>query len=301
MAASLYVDRPSGVTRHAISLVLLSGFLNSFGGLILRSMEDSSEWQVVFFRAGSLTSALLIILFRNSIVEGLQSLRRVGVWGVICGLFFCNMQTLFIISLSNTTVANTSFILSGGPIVTAFLARLVLGETVKKSTYVVLLMVVLGVGLMVTDGVSTGNILGDLAAVGAMLSLAGFVVILRAKRQIDMLPSLVIGGFLASVVSFGAVRGDVAVPVHDILLCVFWGGGLSAVVLVMFTMAARHLNGAVVMVLLMVEYVMGPTWVWIFVNEQPTRLALMGGAIILSSVLAQAYMSRRDASAKATP
>jgi drug/metabolite transporter (DMT)-like permease len=280
--------------RRAILVVLLSGFLNSFGGLIVRSLDGSTEWQIVFYRGGSLAVALLIFLFRRRIVDGLHDFKRVGVWGVICGVFFCNMQTLFIIALSNTTVANTSFILSSGPIVTAVLARLALGETVKKSTMAVLLVVVAGVSLMVMDGLATGNVFGDLAAVGAMLSLAGFVVTLRAKRQIDMLPSLVIGGLLAALISGGAVRGAVAVPLDDLLLCVFWGGVLSAVVLVLFTSAARHLNGAVVMVLLMVEYFLGPLWVWLFIGERPSQLALIGGAIILSGVLCQAYISRQD-------
>lgn len=295
MVAGLYsLDRLGGLPQRAILVVLLSGFLNSFGGLIVRSLDGSSEWQIVFYRGGSLAVALLIFLFRRRIADGLRDFKRVGVWGVICGVFFCNMQTLFIIALSNTTVANTSFILSSGPIVTAVLARLALGETVRKSTMAVLLVVVAGVSLMVMDGLATGNVFGDLAAVGAMLSLAGFIVTLRAQRQIDMLPSLVIGGFLAALVSGSAVRGAVAVPLEDMMLCVFWGGILSAVVLVLFTSAARHLNGAVVMVLLMVEYFLGPLWVWLFIGERPSQLALIGGAIILSGVLCQAYISRRD-------
>mgnify|MGYP002624054306 FL=1 len=295
MVAGLYsLDRLGGMPQRAVLVVVLSPCLNSFGGLIVRSLDGSSEWQVVFYRGGSLAVALLIFLFRQRIADGLRAFKRVGIWGVICGVFFCNMQTLFIISLSNTTVANTSFILSSGPIVTAVLARLALGEGVRKSTMAVLLVVVAGVSLMVVDGLATGNVFGDLAAVGAMLSLAGFVVTLRAKRQIDMLPSLVIGGFLAALISAGAVRGAVAVPTDDLLLCVFWGGILSAVVLVLFTSAARHLNGAVVMVLLMVEYFLGPLWVWLFIGERPSQLALLGGAIILSGVLCQAYISRRD-------
>ena len=290
-------DGVGAQTRRAIALVLLSGFLNSFGGLILRSVEEASEWQIVFLRTGSFSLALIIYLFWGRVSEGLRSLRNVGTWGFICALFFCNMQTMFIISLSHTAVANTAFILSAGPIVTAFLARLALGEVIRPGTWLILLLAAFGVGLMVTDGLSTGNILGDLAAVGTMLSLAGFVVTLRAKREIDMLPALLIGGLLASLVSFGAIGGNVDVPARDLLLCLFWGGILSAVVLALFTVAARHLKGAVLMILLMIEYFLGPFWVWLFLSERPTLLALVGGALIFGGIAAQAYMSRRDADA----
>ena len=292
--ATLDMSRPGPQTRRAIALVLLSGFLNSFGGLILRSLEEASEWQIVFLRTVSFSAALMAYLFWGRASSALRSLRNLGVWGIICGLFFCNMQSMFIISLSNTTVANTAFILSAGPIVTAFLARLALGETIRPGTWVVLILATAGVSLMVADGLSTGNIFGDLAAVGAMLSLAGFVVTLRARREVDMLPALLIGGLLASLVSLGATGGDLSVPARDLVLCLFWGGLLSSVVLAIFTLAARHLKGAVLTVLLMIEYILGPFWVWLFLSEEPTPLALLGGAMILFGVGVQAYMSRRE-------
>ena len=294
-AARLEIGPLGLQARRAIVLVLLSGFLNSFGGLILRSIEEASEWQIVFLRTGSFSIALFVYLFWGRSSGGIRSLRNVGLWGLICALFFCNMQTMFIISLSNTTVANTAFILSAAPIVTAFVARLVLGEVIRPGTWIILFIAAGGVGLMVAEGLATGSVLGDLAAVGCMLSLAGFVVTLRAKREVDMLPALVLGGLLASFVSFGAIGGDASVPARDLLLCLFWGAILSSVVLAFFTMAARHLKGAVVTVLLMIEYVLGPLWVWLFINEQPTLLALLGGAMIFGGVGVQAYISRRDA------
>lgn len=285
-------------TRRAVAFVLLSGILNSFGGLILRHIEDASEWQIVFFRTGALSLGLLVFFFVRSGRRWAGELLRIGVWGLVCGAFFCAMQILFIFSLSNTTVANTAFMLSSGPILTALLARAVLGEKVRRGTWAVLLLALSGIGLMVGDGLVTGNILGDLAALAGAFSFACFVVVLRARHTVNMIPSVAIGGLMATTIAFLATGMDLTVSLPDAGLMVFWGGGLSALVLVFFTVASRHLRGAVLTILLMVEYFLGPLWVWLFIDETPSALALVGGAIVLSGVAGQAYLSMREAARK---
>lgn len=280
-------------TRRAVALVLTSGILNSFGGLILRHIEDASEWQIVFFRTGALSIGLLAILLARNGALLSPVVLRLGSWGFVGAALFCTMQTMFVFSLSNTTVANTAFILSSGPILTAFLARLVLGEKVALRTWAVLSMALTGIGLMVGDGLVTGNILGDLAAVVGAFSFACFVVVLRARRTVDMLPSVVIGGLMATTIAFLAAGVDVSIPARDAGLAVFWGGGISALVLFFFTLASRNLSGAVLTVLLMIEYFLGPFWVWLFIDEVPSALALVGGAIVLAGVAVQAYFSIR--------
>ncbi len=297
ISADLNLDPLGARNRNAVRMVLLSGFLNSFGGLILRSVGDASEWQIVFYRTGSLALGLTLFLVVQNSWGIWTKIREIGIWGWVCGAFFCGMQSLFIFSLSNTTVANTAFILGSAPILTAFTARLVLGEIIGRGTWTALVVAVSGTALMVVEGVSTGSMLGDLAAVGAALSLTGFIVTLRAKRHVDMLPSLIIGGLLASLISFLAVGGRIVVPTQDLLLCVFWGGGLSSGVLVLFTMASRHLKGGVLTILLTIEYFLGPFWVWLFIDERPSNLALVGGLVIFCAVAGQAYLLSRPAQA----
>jgi drug/metabolite transporter, DME family len=291
---SVDLDRLGVRNRNAVIMVLISGFLNSFGGLILRSVGDASEWQIVFYRTGSLALGLSAVLLVQNSWGIWTKIKEMGIWGWVCGGFFGGMQTLFIFSLGNTTVANTAFILGSAPILTAFTARLVLGEVIGRGTWVALVVAVSGTALMVVEGVTTGSVLGDLAAVGAALCLTGFIVTLRSKRHLDMLPSLVIGGLLASFISFAAVGGRVAVPLDDLLLCVFWGGILSSVVLWLFTKASRHLKGGVLTILLTTEYFLGPLWVWLFIDERPSNLALLGGLGIFCGVMGQAYLSSRN-------
>ncbi len=277
--------------RYAVAFALLSSFLNSFGGLILRHIDHATEWQIVFFRTGSLSVALLIFLLARNPGDFLASLLRIGRWGLVAAVLFATMQTLFVFSLSNTTVANTVFILSSGPILTAVLARLILREMVDPRTWGILLLAIVGIAMMVGDSLSSGDLLGNLAAVGGAISFAGFVVIFRAKRHIDMMPSLVIGDFIAMGVAGAMAGGHVAIPLPDLSLAVLWGGGISALVLIFYTIASRHLSGAELTLLMTLEYFLGPFWVWLFINEVPSTTTLFGGAIVLSGVIGQAYLS----------
>lgn len=278
-------------TRDAVGFVLLSGILNSFGGLILRNIEHASEWQIILFRTGSLSLALLVVLLVRNPRSFPALFIKLGFWGAICALLFCSMQTLFVFSLSNTTVANTVFILSSGPIWTAILARLILGERIDRITWFILVIAALGIGLMVGDGLSAGNLFGNLAALFGALSFAGVVVILRAKRTVDMMPSMVAGGFLAVAVALIGTGGNLSIPVGDLSLALLWGGVLSSSVIVLFVISSRYLKGAELTLLLMIEYFLAPFWVWIFIDEVPSGLTLTGGAIVLSGVMAQAYLT----------
>ncbi len=285
---------PGAETRDAVCFVLLSGILNSFGGLILRNIEHASEWQIILFRTGSLSLALLVVLLVRNPRSFPAFFKNLGFWGAVCALLFCCMQTLFVYSLSNTTVANTVFILSSGPIWTAILARLTLGERIDRKTWYILAIAALGIALMVADGLSAGNLLGNLAALFGALSFAGVVVILRAKRTVDMMPSMVAGGFLAVAVAFIGTGGNLSIPVGDMTLALIWGGVISSLVIVLFVVSSRHLKGAELTLLLMLEYILAPFWVWIFLDEVPSGLTLIGGAIVLSGVMAQAYLAIAD-------
>ena len=106
-----------------------------------------------------------------------------------------------------------------------------------------------------------------------------------------MMPSVVIGGFMAMAMAAVMTGGDLSIPVRDLALSVFWGGAISSIVLALFTVASRYLSGAELTLLLMLEYFLGPFWVWLFINEVPSMMTLVGGAIVLSGVLAQAYLS----------
>lgn len=126
-----------------------------------------------------------------------------------------------------------------------------------------------------------GNIMGLLTA----LSFATYAVIVRWRRDVDMLPTLILSSLIIMVIGALVSGGRLDAPVRDIALCFLWGGVLSGFANWMFIAASRRLIAAEVTLVMLLEVVFGPIWVWLFVNEVPTKLTLFGGLLIIFAVI----------------
>ena len=99
-----------------------------------------------------------------------------------------------------------------------------------------------------------------------------------------MLPVVVVSWLVSFLIGVSMTGGDLVVPLHDALVVLFWGGVVSSVVYVLFTFGSRHVLGTEVTLLVQVEFVLGPVWVWLFVGEVPTPATLIGGLVVLAAV-----------------
>ena len=113
--------------RLAVLLVLASSAMNSFGGLIVRSVESASDWQIVFYRSLGLAGGIFCVcLLRHGRDIGRQFL-AIGPWGLLGSVFLAAAASGYVHAITRTTVANALFILSSLPLVTAVLSYLFLG------------------------------------------------------------------------------------------------------------------------------------------------------------------------------
>ncbi len=82
-----------------------------------------------------------------------------------------------------------------------------------------------------------------------------------------------------------ALEGSLRISAHDALLATLTGGFALGVGLPMFNLGHRSVASARVSLLLMTEVVLAPVWVWIWPGEQPRTSTLIGGAIVLTTVV----------------
>jgi len=195
-------------------------------------------------------------------------------------------------SLTHTTVANTLFLLSSSPFMTALLGRIILLERVHRTTLVAMFAALIGITIMVWEGAATGGLFGNLTALGAALGFAGFTVALRRGRTVEMLPAACLGGLFGTLftglmaipVGFGLV-----IPENDLLLALIYGVMMSSG-LIVYTKGSRHVPAAEMVLLSLSEVVLGPTWVWLGIGEVPSGMTLLGGAIVLTAIVGQALI-----------
>ena len=81
---------------------------------------------------------------------------------------------------------------------------------------------------------------------------------------------------------------------NDFLLCIFWGGILSGFTSVCFIVASRHILAAEVTLFMLLEFALGPIWVWLFVNEVPSQWTLLGGALVIAAIVVRSLLELRQ-------
>ncbi|MEM8793846.1 MAG: DMT family transporter [Pseudomonadota bacterium] len=277
----------------AMALMVVSSVGISFGGLILRNIEDADVWQINFYRSLALVvTVLLIMLFRYK-RETARRITQIGKPGLVAGALLAGAGVAFLQAITNTTVANTLFTLSAIPFLSAALAWLFLRESIQRPTLLTMIAAAAGVTVMMAEGVGTGSFYGNAMALMTALLFSSYAIIVRYNRAIDMLPALMISGALIILIA-GILRwDDLAISTHDLLLCLLLGGGLSGLANALFIAASRHLVAAELTLFMLLEFALGPIWVWIFINEVPTEWTILGGSIVILAVILRALFQLR--------
>ena len=265
-------------------LMIICCITISTSPLIFRSVENADIWQINIYRSFSWISALSLILLVKYRTKIINKIFAIGRWGILAGVFLASAQTCYIYALDNTTVANVVFILSAVPFVTALIAYIFLKEIIKTPTIVMMFFAVIGVFIMVNEGVNTGNTFGNIMAILTLLCFACFPVILRKNRHIDMIPTLIVPAIIIGVIGFIIKGNDILISNNDMALSFIWGGILNGIAHSIFIIATRHLMAAEITLFMLLEFSLAPLWVWYFIGETPAVNTLYGGSIVMSAL-----------------
>ena len=277
--------------------MLTGGLLLSLSGITLRLMESASGWQVLFYRALTFCVVIFLFLMFRHRLRVFRAFVQVGKPGLIVALSLGLGSVCYLFSLLLTTVANALFVVSSGPFMTAVLGWIVLRERVRPVTWITMTFALAGVAIMVFNGIQSGRLLGNIVALGAAATFAIMLVTLRRAGNRDMLPAICMAGLVGVVVGF-AMSDTLVVSRHDLALCLFLGAVQYAGGFVLITLGARYIPAAEAALLVLVEVVLAPIWVWIGVDEVPTLLTLVGGSIVLLAVVAQSVAGLRASAGK---
>jgi len=283
--------------RFGLLCVFSATFFTSLAGLILRHVAAADGWQVLFYRSLAFVAVLLPFLIWRHRGATARAFRVVGRPGLVVALALSPAFVFFILALLETTVANVVFILSLSPFFGALFAWVILGEPVGRSTLAAMALSLVGVGIMVGDGLVAGTLLGDGFALGSCLSYSAALVAMRKGRAVDMLPAVCLAGVVTAAVSALAALavspGGLAIGGHDLALAAVLGVVQLAFQYILITAGTRYVPVAEVALIGRLVLVLAPLWVWLAVDEVPGRLSLIGGAIIVVAVTGHGLMAVR--------
>ena len=272
--------------RHsAIILLIISSVGISFGGLIMRNIMIADPFQITFYRGIAFFSIISLILFFQYGTSMFSIIKKVGIGGLLASIFHTLANLFFIQAFANTSIANSLFTLSSIPFITAGLAFFFLNERLSLTTLLIMVVSFVGIFIMISEGLVTGGLYGNFMAICTAIFFSGFAIIIRKNKNIDMIPTMFISGCMITLISFFLSKGELNIPLNDIYLCFLWGGLLSGFVNYIFIFATRFLYASGVTFFMLLEFSLGPFWVWIFLNETVSQKTLFGGAIVMICVL----------------
>lgn len=281
--------------RRSLGVLLMAGasLCWSLSGIIVRNTSLTNNWEVVFWRSCFsfifLACWLGITHGRDSVAE----FRRIGKVGAISGLMFATMITFFLLALTLTTVANTQAIVCLAPFTAAIAAWVVLREKLLMRTWIAMIGALLGVALMFVESLGTGRMIGNLVALFVPIAYGINVAILRKSHaQGDMVMAVLIGSFFSTLLTLPLAWPFQAAG-HDLALLALMGVVQLAIGCILFVRAMPHLTAVEISLIGLLESILAPLWVWVGVGERPSNLALIGGAIVIVSLVLNELMGAR--------
>ena len=269
-------------------LVFLGAFCLSFGGLIVKSFEGATLWQILFWRSVFFSITVLVFLLITYKKKLFNSFYLSGfpgfIAGVILSLGFCG----YVIAMYSTTVANTNFIISLQILFLAIFGYFFLKEKISSITLFSIILAIIGVLIMVGNSLSPGELTGNLAAFTMPITFAVLIIVVRKYPSIDMVPAQFVAGICCCFIGY-FLSNKIMISYHDIFLGFLAGFFQIGFGFIFITIGARTTPSAMVGVIMLSESVLGPLWAFLFASERPSIFSLIGGAIILFAVLIQFY------------
>lgn len=272
-----------------VTLVVLAVLLWSTGGLFIK-LTTLDAYQVTFFRSLLAGITVLIVTRRNGL--------RINGFGVIASIIYSTLLFLFVWATKHTTAANAIFLQYTAPIYILIFAPFLIGEKFQWRDLITIVFCIGGMSLFFVGKLEITDYQGNIAALGSGIFLGLYIMLLRHPRAAGMNSTITViyGNFLLALLTLPS--GIAAIPTitwMDAAAVGFLGVFQIGVSYILFikgvTGGTRPLDASIIG---FIEPLLNPVWVYLFVGERPSQWAILGGVIIIATVVAHTFAQYRS-------
>ncbi|WP_461535659.1 DMT family transporter [Spongorhabdus nitratireducens] len=277
---------------RGVLLALIGALFLTPDALLVR-LTGTDDLTTLFWRGGiiALTLLAMLVLQHRSLNPRLYLPNQPKAW--LGALIFSVSLSCFVLAVTHTTVANVLVILSTNSLFAALLSMFFLKEHVPPRTWIAIVLALSGILLIFSDDMDSSGMLGKLFALGCTLCTAAGIVLVRHTQTINTPAMFAWGGILVAFVS--ALQASVfAVSPSQVVRLVAMGS-MNGFAFVLLAAGARLIPAAEVTLLMLLETILGPVWVWLVLHEEPSFHALLGGGIIVLTLFIHTVVSLKQA------
>jgi len=258
-------------------------------------LETAQGFELSFWRSFFCAVAMVLILSLQERGRPLGPVIRMGWIGLFSGLMWAVMFTCFMVALTRTSVANTLLVIGLSPLLAALLARVVLGQTINRITWIAIIAAGVGIWWMVHEAISSDGLTGILIALGVPLASAiNLVTLRRVHAQLDLAPAVLLGALLSCAATL-PLAWPLTAGARDLAILAILGAFQLALPCWLMVRALAWLAPHEVALIALLEVVLGPLWAWLFAGEITPAATLQGGVIVLAALIVNTLASRGTA------
>ena len=285
--------------NRAVVLMLLVTLMWSTAGVVTRHLEAARSFEVTFWRSFFTVVSLAIVLPLFMGRGVFAKIRHAGKAFWVSSLCWCGMFTFFMMALMLTSVANVLVTMSIGPLLTALIARVFIGQKIPLRTWIAIVVAGIGIAWMFAAQLKGGQLLGTMVALGVPLAGAiNWTITQHGHDQghdVDLVPAVMMGAVFSCLLTLPMAFPLQATP-HDVALLAGLGVGQLAIPCVLSVICARVLKAPEVSLLALLEVPFGILLAWIGANEAPSQPVLLGGTLVIGALVTNELVGWRQRS-----
>jgi len=276
-------------------ITLLGVFILSPDALLVR-LANSDTWTILFWRGLLFALGIFLVVLITSRSDTLQQFKRIGKRGLLLGFMFGLSTIFFVTGVQYTSIANVLVIISTSPVFAALLSWAFLKEKTNLRTWVTMFIIIGATATIMLNSFKYGGFWGDMSALMTSLLLAINFTITRQAKEINMIPAMAVAGLTTSIISAVFIAFTVSplfleTPAIPYLLLM---GIVTTLAFSLITLGPRYMPAAEVGMIMPLETVFGAYLAWIFLNEAPTIYVVVGGSIIMITLIIHAWFTLRS-------
>lgn len=267
--------------------------ITALGGLTLTvdipliRLADGGPWTIMMLRTGTTFVAGMIIwaIWRMFSKDAPQLIP--GWAGLAVAICYGLTGITFVTAVYHTSTADLVFILAFNTVFAALLSWIFLRERPQIGTVIAMFAMILGVLIIVGGSVGTGHLFGDFMALCSAFMVALAITISRASGK-DMGFTALVGVALPLAVAVFMVSSE-GIHVNQPWWIIFNGAVIMPISFFCLANGPKYISGAEVAMFYLLETVLAPVWVWMIFAEAPSRNSLIGGTILIVTLVAHSF------------
>lgn len=281
---ALHVDHRRGIVLAACGVTMLS-----VDALLIR-LAAAPALEVAFWRGVLIAVSLTVVYRIRRRGWAWHALWEAGWPAAALVVGFGIMQLCFVGAISNTSVANALVILSAAPLFAAAFSGVFLREWVPPRTWLAIGVAVFGIVVVFGGSFRFGHWPGDAIALCGAAAIGVTYTILRRTPDLSRLAA-VAGGSLVCGLLVAPFADPASLGARSMAVLGVMGLVQMPVAMVLMTSATRYLPAAEVSLFFVGEAILGSLWVWLVLGEEPPKLTLVGGAVVIATLVIHSWIA----------